>query len=264
MTPPVYAVADLHGRLDLLEAALALLPDAHLVMLGDVIDRGPQGLAAVRRLLALQEEGRVTLLWGNHEQMAVLGHAAFERYREGGDLDVYREALSKFRWWSENGGDAVRREYGGFGVENYPPELLEYLSRLRYAVYVDANGERHDAPPAAPSVLACHAAPPKAHPQYGSPEVASLWMRPHEGPFPLPEGVTWSVHGHTPLAAPARVDRQVYTDLGAVLTGRLCLTHLHPDGPGEALVLQGPGSRRAPRLPILGLPLPVRTVVAQG
>ena len=51
-----YAIADLHGRFDLLEMALACLaeraePSATLVTLGDYIDRGPDSRKIVERLM---------------------------------------------------------------------------------------------------------------------------------------------------------------------------------------------------------------------
>ncbi len=82
-------------------------------------------------------------------------------------------------------------------------------------------------------------------------------MRPYDGPFDLPPGVTWSVHGHTPVREPCRLGAQVYTDLGAVVTGRLCLAALDPAGPSELTVIEGEGSaRRARALPMFGVSLP--------
>jgi serine/threonine protein phosphatase 1 len=52
-----YAIADLHGRFDLLEMALARItgcaePPATLVTLGDYIDRGPDSREIIERLMA--------------------------------------------------------------------------------------------------------------------------------------------------------------------------------------------------------------------
>jgi serine/threonine protein phosphatase 1 len=52
-----YAIADLHGRLDLLEMALRCLaeraePRATLVTLGDYVDRGPDSRKIIERLMA--------------------------------------------------------------------------------------------------------------------------------------------------------------------------------------------------------------------
>ena len=241
--PPTYAVADLHGRLDLLDGALAAFPGIHLLIMGDVIDRGPHSLGCVRRLLELEAAGAVTLLWGNHEHMAFGGLQRYRTYQETHARSDYEAAQAHFHWWMGNGGSSLFREAGAFGVENYPPELLLYFERLHLAVYVDEAGVHTNQPPN-PCLLATHAAPPKEHPDYPDAETASLWMRPHDGPFPLPPGVVWSVHGHTPIRAPMRLGQQVYTDLGAVMTGRLCLTRLDVNGPGEIVVLQGEGNMR--------------------
>ena len=74
----IYAMSDIHGCLDDLERRLAHLRalgffDAackdELVLIGDFIDRGPDGLGVVRRVMALEDEcpGRVRPLMGNHE-----------------------------------------------------------------------------------------------------------------------------------------------------------------------------------------------------
>ncbi len=52
-----YAIADLHGRFDLLEMALACIieraePPATFVTLGDYVDRGPDSRKVVERLMA--------------------------------------------------------------------------------------------------------------------------------------------------------------------------------------------------------------------
>ena len=51
-----YAIADLHGRLDLLEMALAQIAShaelpATLVTLGDYVDRGPDSRKVIGRLM---------------------------------------------------------------------------------------------------------------------------------------------------------------------------------------------------------------------
>ncbi len=52
-----YAIADLHGRFDLLEMAFACIvervePPATLVTLGDYVDRGPDSRKIIERLMA--------------------------------------------------------------------------------------------------------------------------------------------------------------------------------------------------------------------
>ena len=64
-----YAIADLHGRFDLLEMALAKIADhaelpATVVTLGDYVDRGPDSRQVIERLMGgLGHEGW-RLIWG--------------------------------------------------------------------------------------------------------------------------------------------------------------------------------------------------------
>lgn len=270
MTRPVVVVPDLHGRADLLAEAVAYVeathgPDAHLLSLGDAIDRGPQSLACAALLLDLHRQGRATLLMGNHERMAQEGLQWYRQYLSSRDLADYRRAVEGLSWWMSNGGESVRREAGGLTLEAFPPALAEYLDTLERVVYVTADGELHQTPPQEPSVLVAHASPPVQHRQYPSPESAALWLRPFEGPFPLPEGVTYSVHGHTPVCNPVRLGRHVYLDLGAYATGRLALLTVNVTGRPEVTVLEGHGDPDAAhRYPSFGEPLPTRTVSLTG
>lgn len=113
-TPPgeqLFAIGDVHGRLDLLNELLAIiLADchdqarrgirSHIVMLGDYVDRGQSSAQVVERLMALQEEWPETiLLRGNHEQimLEVLGE---------------RPDLETFESWLHYGGRETLISYG--------------------------------------------------------------------------------------------------------------------------------------------------------
>lgn len=75
----IYAIGDIHGRLDLLEALLERIrcdemmrggSRGDLIFLGDLIDRGPDSAGVVARLIALREERPTTrFLLGNHEEV---------------------------------------------------------------------------------------------------------------------------------------------------------------------------------------------------
>lgn len=74
----VYAIGDVHGRLDLFEALIAAIEaddaargpsDTLIVLLGDLVDRGPDSAGVVAAARALAERREVRALMGNHEEM---------------------------------------------------------------------------------------------------------------------------------------------------------------------------------------------------
>ncbi len=111
----IYATSDSHGHLAVLTAALreaGLLDDAshwqggdaRLWVLGDLLDRGPDGLGVIALVRRLAEEaaavgGAVNPLLGNHEVIA-LGTRKF------GDAEVvHRGVVRTFSSiWARNGG----------------------------------------------------------------------------------------------------------------------------------------------------------------
>jgi serine/threonine protein phosphatase 1 len=73
-----YVIGDVHGRLDLFEALIAAIErddaeampaETTVVLLGDLVDRGPDSAGVVARARTWQAERRVRLLAGNHEEM---------------------------------------------------------------------------------------------------------------------------------------------------------------------------------------------------
>jgi len=98
----VVAVGDVHGAYPALLAVLreaGLISDervwsggrSHLVMLGDLVDRGPQSRQALTLVMRLQAEaqqagGRVHLVLGNHEVMNLVGDL---RYASPEELAAY-------------------------------------------------------------------------------------------------------------------------------------------------------------------------------
>jgi serine/threonine protein phosphatase 1 len=78
----IYAVGDIHGRLDLLERLIGMIDDddaargsadTTLLFLGDLVDRGPDSAGVVARLLELSRSRPSTrFLMGNHEEVFLL------------------------------------------------------------------------------------------------------------------------------------------------------------------------------------------------
>jgi serine/threonine protein phosphatase 1 len=75
----IYAIGDIHGRLDLFDALLRQIDDdngsrppsdVHLILLGDLVDRGPDSAGVVARALELaQGTPKTHFLLGNHEEI---------------------------------------------------------------------------------------------------------------------------------------------------------------------------------------------------
>lgn len=105
----VYAVGDIHGRLDLLDdllekirADIAARPKANssVVFLGDLIDRGPASAQVIERLRTLGDfPARRGFLMGNHEEiflrvLAAEPGVAYDWLGFGGDACVESYGLS--------------------------------------------------------------------------------------------------------------------------------------------------------------------------
>ncbi|RNJ63802.1 MAG: serine/threonine protein phosphatase [Porphyrobacter sp. IPPAS B-1204] len=80
-----FAIGDIHGRLDLYEAMITAIEaeivsapelDHRIIVLGDLVDRGPDSAGVVERTRSWQQTRNVRVLAGNHEEMFL---AAFEK-----------------------------------------------------------------------------------------------------------------------------------------------------------------------------------------
>ncbi len=66
----IIAISDIHGGAELFDkllAQLALQPDDLLVLMGDYVNKGPNSLAVLRRVMALAKRPNTVILAGNHE-----------------------------------------------------------------------------------------------------------------------------------------------------------------------------------------------------
>src|SRR4051794_27127595 len=98
-----YAIADIHGRLDLLEAAVERIivhsagERSTIVTLGDYVDRGPSSCQVIERLIDWRSDKiALVTLKGNHEAMM---------------WEVCNN-LAELGWWVKNGGDRTLASYG--------------------------------------------------------------------------------------------------------------------------------------------------------
>ncbi len=223
----VYAVGDVHGRLDVLEPlirreiasdVLITRPKERplLIFLGDYVDRGPQSRGVVDLILSLSADSafEVVALKGNHEEA----------------LLQFLEQPSFAATWFEHGGAQTLVSYG---VQ--PPS-----TRTDHEAWAKTRDEFAEALP--PEHLAfyrglelirtvgdyafVHAGVRPGVPLAEQAERDLLWIR-HEfindrGPF---EKVI--VHGHTPNEEAQLTRHRLGIDTGAYATGVLSAVRLY-------------------------------------
>jgi serine/threonine protein phosphatase 1 len=129
----VYAIGDVHGCLTQLDTLLTMIAEddarrgaaeTTIVMLGDVVDRGPASAQVIERLLTLKAEApRTRFLKGNHEEIFL--HA----------MDGDDQAL---RLFCRIGGRETIMSYGVGATEYDRLDYVELAERL-LAVVPDAH-----------------------------------------------------------------------------------------------------------------------------
>jgi hypothetical protein len=112
----VIAIADVHGAYDaMVEALLAAdvvdtdlawsAGDAHLVIVGDILDRGPNSRPAMDLLMQLETEaesrgGKVHVLIGNHEAMNLVGDLRYVSSSEYAAFADEEQPEERERWFA--------------------------------------------------------------------------------------------------------------------------------------------------------------------
>ncbi len=118
-----YVVGDIHGRCDLFEALAAAIDaddraagpaDTTIVLLGDLVDRGADSAGVIRRAREWQQQRKVRILAGNHEEMFL---EAFD------DEEVLRHFL-------KHGGRETVLSYGIPLADYNRLSVAELLTRL--------------------------------------------------------------------------------------------------------------------------------------
>ena len=237
----VWAVGDIHGRLDLLQPLVeAIIADLHasaatrkvVVFLGDYIDRGPDSRGVLRLLadLPVNEGVEWRFLKGNHEQ-AMLG---------------FLDDPSAGAKWCEYGGDNALRSYGlrvpalAHRTEAWArvaadlrhkltAREMEFLENLELSVTVG-------------DYFFSHAGARPGVPLDRQSAEDLMWIR---QPF-LNSGTVFErvvVHGHTPTARVHADHRRIGVDTKAYHSGVLTAVRLEGR---ERSLLQTNGPRRGP------------------
>jgi serine/threonine protein phosphatase 1 len=211
-----YAVPDLHGRCDLLTAAIEKISEhsrgdsARMVTLGDYVDRGPNSRQVMERLVNWSSQSLpLVALKGNHEAMM------WECCRN----------LSEIDWWLKNGGGQTLSSYGAansLDTSAVPAAHLDWIAKLP-SLHVDQHR------------IYVHAAVDHRLPLSQQTDRTLLWKRYPEG-FKKGHGKYHVVHGHD-----AKIDGPILTkgrtnlDTLAWKTGRLVVGVFDDQIPGGAI-----------------------------
>ena len=226
-----YAVGDVHGCLDLYKSLeAAILKDARqqapgqpvlIVLLGDLVDRGPDSAAVIDHLLDPPPENTERLcLCGNHEAMM---------------LDFLDDPVPDAGWLSFGGIETLasygvtprpawrRRQFTQAIASHIPPEHIAFLRNLPVSLTI-------------PEYLLVHAGFDVGKPLADQLDRDFLWSNPasldadHAGPGlrDLMQGGRRLVHGHVPAKTPEIHPDRIATDTGAFATGRLTAVRLMP------------------------------------
>ncbi|WP_116085492.1 metallophosphoesterase [Tropicimonas sp. IMCC34011] len=216
-----YAIGDIHGQRELLEAAHDRIAadraahgdeDAPVIHLGDLTDRGPDSRGVIERLIAADADPRWHVIMGNHDRMM----AHFLRPRSA--RDPLRDDLN---WLAPPlGGRATLASYGvdvderrsaaeihADAIEAVPEAHRTFLDGLPTRI---VRGE----------AFYCHAGVRPGIPLADQVEDDLVWIREPFLSDPMEHGAL-IVHGHTPVKAATHYGNRLDLDTGAAYGGPL-------------------------------------------
>jgi serine/threonine protein phosphatase 1 len=143
---PIYAIGDVHGRLDLLRKIDTRIQSetaqtgrsATIIMMGDYVDRGPDSAGVIEHLLRAPPSGLERLcLAGNHEEMflaALDNQGACRDWLGYGGLETLESyGVPATKIWS------LRRDWPRLRrtiLSRIPQEHLQFMSKLPVAISV--------------------------------------------------------------------------------------------------------------------------------
>ena len=183
-----YVLSDIHGNLQRFESIMEqinLQPLDSLYILGDVVDRFPDGIKILRRIMKMPN---VKMLLGNHEHMmlnAIGDYFDVQSHKYMGDREL--------RLWYRNGGQ-VTHEYLKHIRKDLRAEVFAYLRQLPLNLDVEVNGIKYKL---------VHGSPVENYmtsyyysSKYSTIAEFAVWERWNET-MPVPDGYVM-IFGHTP------------------------------------------------------------------
>lgn len=212
-----YAIGDIHGRLDLLDQLLDRIAadskarseaEWHLILLGDLVDRGPESAGVVRRAMELAAaDTNIRFIKGNHEEVfieAARGDPQSTRFlnRFGGRETILSYGLSA-------------DEYEKLDFEEMADWMLNHVPRD----HIDFLDSFEDMIEAGDYVFVHAGIKPKVALANQKPEDLRWireeflsWRQPHEKVV---------IHGHTIMLEVDEHPNRIGIDTGAYHSGRL-------------------------------------------
>jgi serine/threonine protein phosphatase 1 len=226
----IYAIGDVHGRLDLLrqlEAKIfALEANTHgpklIVQLGDMIDRGPHSAQVIDHMLSRPPEGWCRLaLAGNHETAlcdAMASSTIFERWLGFGGM----ETLGSYGIGQREIQSALgnSRRIADLVQASFPPEHIKFLSALPLSISVGR-------------AVFMHAGGRPGVPLGEQEEKDILWYTGKRDDTRSDGALV--VHGHEIVPEPEIHSGRINVDTGAYRTGMLSAARLAGDAPPRVL-----------------------------
>lgn len=236
--PLVYAVGDVHGRLDLLLKMERLISDdaagfdatPWVILLGDLVDRGPETAALIDHVMAEPPPGvRRLVLSGNHEALMLTALSDQQALRDWVEMGG-RETLMSYGVPSalmDQGRPDLRALRASIAA-HLPQDHLDWLAALPYLVET-------------PEAIFVHAGLVPGRPIDRQRDDDLLWYRDRfEADY---SGFGRKVvHGHTVVREPLVSEWRIAIDTGAVSTGRLTAVRLAAGMPPHLITATGPRS----------------------
>lgn len=221
----IYAIGDIHGRSDLLDAMWDRIRNdlcahpvatAHIVYLGDYVDRGRDSSGVIERLASPPRDlPPATALMGNHDFVfrdLLAGQDVADLWRDFGGFETMRsynvdpQPRAGRRWV-----DIVREQL----LSSMPRHHLDWLDGLELSL---------DRPP----YFFCHAGVRPGVPLDRQDAATLMWIR-EEFLRSDEDFGRVVVHGHTPVREPEIRRNRVNVDTGAFRTGILSCAVLETD-----------------------------------
>lgn len=182
----IYVMSDIHGntsRFNSIMKQINLQGSDKLYILGDVIDRYPDGIKLIRKIM---KADNIHMLLGNHEYMML------EALVNNNDEDIMTqfEKENAIHLWYRNGG-RVTHNYLKHIRKELRTEVFDYLNSLPTNIEITVNGTKY---------LLVHGSPEanyeKYNNRYSTCKEYAVWKR-WQIEDTAPEGYTL-IFGHTP------------------------------------------------------------------